>query len=154
MTDSPRSPRPAPIVIQARPAPPRKPAVDISDDEIARLVEQFYSDIRLHPRLGPLFEARLAGKWDMHLDKMKRFWRSVLRHTGEYSGQPVASHNALPDMEEGDLKLWLDQFVITTGRLFPPETADPITTIARRIARSLWLARFGTPMSAPPDWSV
>jgi hemoglobin len=144
--------RPAPIVLTARPAPPRTPSVEISPAEIALLVDRFYGEIRAHPRLGPLFEDRLAGKWDGHLERMNTFWRSVLLHSGEYSGQPVVKHNGLPDLEEDDFRLWLELFETTTAALFEPPTAAPILTIARRIARSLWLARFGTPFNQTPAW--
>lgn len=143
---------PAPIIISARPAPPRVPAVDITPDEIAVLVDRFYGAIRGHERLGPLFEDRLAGKWDPHLERMNQFWRSVLLHSGEYSGQPVVKHNGLPDLQEDDFRLWLELFEQTTAALFEADTAAPILVIARRIARSLWLARFGTPFKKAPDW--
>ncbi|MCY0094369.1 group III truncated hemoglobin [Hoeflea ulvae] len=138
--------------LTARAAPPRTPAVAISPAEIGLLVDRFYDDIRAHPRLGPIFEERLAGKWDTHLDRMKKFWRSVLLYTGEYSGQPVVKHNALPDLQEDDFRQWLDLFEATTAALFGPPTVGPIVVIARRIARSLWLARFGTPFNQPPAW--
>ena len=139
-------------MLTARPAPPRTPAVDISPDQIALLVDRFYTEIRKHPRLGPLFEDRLAGKWNPHLERMNQFWRSVLLHSGEYSGQPVVKHNGLPDLQEDDFRLWLEQFEATTASLFEPDTAAPVLIIARRIARSLWLARFGTPFNQAPDW--
>lgn len=144
--------RPAPVTIAARPAPPRKPAVEISPREIGLLVDRFYANVREDRRLGPLFEERLSGKWDSHLERMNRFWRSVLLHSGEYSGQPVVKHNGLPDLEEDDFRLWLKLFETTTAELFGPPTAEPIVVIARRIARSLWLARFGTPFNHAPDW--
>jgi len=144
--------RPDPIIIKARPAPPRVPAVEISPDEIALLVDRFYGAIRKHERLGPLFEDRLAGNWEPHLERMNRFWRSVLLHSGEYSGQPVVKHNGLPDLQEDDFRLWLELFEQTTAALFEADTAAPILVIARRIARSLWLARFGTPFNKAPDW--
>ncbi|MEM5493935.1 group III truncated hemoglobin [Hoeflea sp. AS16] len=144
--------KPASIVLTARPAPPRTPAVDISPGEIAQLVDRFYGDIRTHPRLGPLFEDRLAGKWEPHLERMNKFWRSVLLHSGEYSGQPVVKHNGLPDLEEDDFRQWLELFESTTSKLFQADTAAAIVVIARRIARSLWLARFGTPFNKAPDW--
>lgn len=144
--------RPDPIVVNARPAPPRVPAIAIPPDEIALLVDRFYGAIREHKRLGPLFEYRLAGKWALHLERMNMFWRSVLLHSGEYSGQPVVKHNGLPDLQEDDFRLWLALFERTTAELFESETAAPILVIARRIARSLWLARFGTPFNKAPDW--
>lgn len=144
--------RPEKIVITARPGIARKPAVDVTPAQIAALVEAFYSAIRLHPRLGPLFEERLSGIWDAHLERMNRFWRSVLLHSGEYSGQPVVKHNALPDLQEDDFRLWLTLFEATAGARFSADDAASITLIARRIARSLWLARFGTPFNKAPDW--
>ena len=144
--------RPDPIVLTARPAPPRTPAVNISPDEIALLVDRFYGEIRQHSRLGPLFEDRLAGKWEPHLERMNLFWRSVLLYSGEYSGQPVVKHNGLPDLQEDDFRLWLELFESTTAKLFETDIAAPIVVIARRIARSLWLARFGTPFNKAPDW--
>src|SRR5690606_13811078 len=104
------SDKPLPIVIPARAAPPRTPAVAVSPGEIALLVDRFYTEIRAHPRLGPLFEQRLAGKWDVHLERMNLFWRSVLLYSGEYTGQPVVKHNALPDLREDDFRLWLELF--------------------------------------------
>jgi hemoglobin len=146
------SERPAPVVITARAAVPRKPAVEITPEQIAELVERFYGAIRAHDRLGPLFETKLAGQWEPHLDRMNRFWRSVLLHSGEYSGQPVAKHNSLPGLEEDDFRLWLELFETNTDQLFEPRTAAPILMTARRIARSLWLSRFGTPFNRPPEW--
>jgi len=140
------------IEITARPAPPRKPLIEISHEEIATLVDTFYAEIRRHPRLGPLFEDRIAGRWGPHLERMNLFWRSVLLHTGEYYGQPVVKHNALPDLEEDDFRLWTGLFAEVAGRLFDAERAAAIVTVARRIARSLWLARFGTPFNRAPDW--
>lgn len=146
------SDRPGSIALSARPTPPRTPAVEISPREIGLLVDRFYAEIRVHPRLGSLFEQRLSGRWDVHLERMNLFWRSVLLYSGEYSGQPVVKHNALPDLQEDDFRLWLELFETTTADLFAPPTATPIVIIARRIARSLWLARFGTPFNRAPAW--
>ena len=139
-------------MIAARAAPPRTPAVAVSPGEIALLVDRFYTEIRAHERLGPLFEQRLAGKWDVHLERMNLFWRSVLLYSGEYTGQPVVKHNALPDLQEDDFRLWLELFESTTAALFAADIAASIVVIARRIARSLWLARFGTPFNQAPEW--
>ena len=80
------------------------------------LVDRFYAEIRRHPRLGPLFEARLAG------------------------------------IREDDFMIWLEVFETTTDSLFDSQLSASILTVARRIARSLWLARFGTPFSQAPAW--
>ena len=54
--------------------PPRVPEpkfASITPEQISALVEEFYASIRTDHRLGPLFEARVQGRWDAHLERMK-----------------------------------------------------------------------------------
>ena len=126
----------------------------ITPAQISTMVDAFYADIRSHPRLGPIFEARLAGKWGSHHDKLKAFWRSVLLTTGEYNGRPVPVHAAISELQSADFALWLAAFESTVRNLFTPDQAEFVMERARRIARSLWLARFGSASSTPPDWAA
>ena len=126
----------------------------ISADDISRLVDEFYAEVRTHPRLGPIFNTRLDGKWPAHLDKLKAFWRSVLLTTGEYNGRPVPAHNGIGELEEGDFALWLNLFDQSIDRIFDPYGRIVIKDKARRIAKSLWFARFGTPFNVPPEWAA
>jgi hemoglobin len=50
---------------------------EISEALVAKLVETFYGRIRQDAVLGPIFEARLQGRWDTHLAAMVDFWSSV-----------------------------------------------------------------------------
>ena len=125
---------------------------DITPEAISHMVDAFYADIREHPRLGPIFNSRLEGKWPMHLDKLKAFWRSVLLTTGEYNGRPVPAHNNIAELAEEDFAIWLGLFDETVDRVFDPYPRIIIKEKARRIARSLWLARFGTAFNQPPQW--
>lgn len=125
---------------------------DITPDGISQLVEEFYGAIQQHDRLKLLFNPRLDGKWEPHLEKMKSFWRSVLLTTGEYYGRPVPVHNAIAELEEDDFALWINLFDETVDRVFDPFPRIIIKEKARRIAKSLWLARFGTPGSNPPEF--
>ena len=126
----------------------------ISADDISRLVDEFYAEVRAHPRLGPIFNTRLDGKWPAHLDKLKAFWRSVLLTTGEYYGRPVPAHNGIAELEESDFALWLNLFDQSIDRIFDPYGRIIIKDKARRIAKSLWFARFGTPFNTPPEWAA
>lgn len=124
----------------------------ISADDISRLVDDFYADIRSHPNLGPIFNQRLDGKWPEHLAKLKAFWRSVLLTSGEYVGRPVPAHNKIAELESAHFGEWLHLFDQHIERIFAPIAQDIIKEKARRIARSLWFARFGTPFNNPPQW--
>ncbi len=58
----------------------------LDDALIGTLVTRFYTRVRQDPALGPIFEIRLAGRWDAHLDTMVAFWSSVILRTGRYGG--------------------------------------------------------------------
>jgi hemoglobin len=112
-------------------------AIGVNAEYVSRFVEDFYTRIRKDELLGAIFAARIEG-WDRHLDRMKRFWRSILRNSGEYSGNPIAKHLALSGIEERHFAHWLDLFYATLREL----ERDPLATLqfgtrARMIADSL-----------------
>ncbi|WP_202396117.1 group III truncated hemoglobin [Stappia sediminis] len=140
-------------MIDIRPAPKREPAHPAIDAEgISRLVDAFYARVRADARLGPIFEARLKGRWPEHLKKMKLFWHSVLLKSGAYKGKPVESHRALENVLPEDYRQWLALFRPVAREIFEPEAARAVIDAAERIAESLWLASFGTPGVMTPDW--
>lgn len=135
--------------------PPRIPEphfASITPEQISALVDEFYAEVRAEPRLGPLFESRVQGRWDAHLERMNIFWRSVLLKSGEYVGQPVAVHMTISHLREDDFRVWLALFEQTATRVFHPEAVPHVISAARRIGRSLWLSRFGGPFKRPPAW--
>ncbi|MBA5779024.1 group III truncated hemoglobin [Stappia sp. F7233] len=130
--------------IDIRPAGARNavhPSIDA--DGISRLVDTFYGRIREHPRLGPIFEAKLEGNWTPHLQKMKLFWHSVLLKSGAYKGRPVPTHLALKSIVSSDYGEWLAVFRPVAHEVFEAEAAEAVIEVAERIAQSLWLATFG-----------
>lgn len=122
----------------------------ITTDQISSLVEKFYMAIGDDPRLGPIFTSRNHHHWQPHLDKMKQFWRSVLLKTGEYKGQPVPVHMQIEELESGDFSRWIGLFEKVSADCFDPAAVEIVNEYARRIARSLWLSRFGTAVNQPP----
>jgi hemoglobin len=125
----------------------------ITEEQISELVEQFYMTIRVDPDLGPIFDTHINGGWDPHLSKMKMFWRSVLLKSREYSGRPVPVHQKIDGIGTREFEVWLTHFSKTAHRVMEPEAADITIELARRIATSLWLARFPDPKVSPPNWS-
>lgn len=122
----------------------------ITEDSITQLVTTFYAAIQTHPRLGPIFQRRLEGKWNEHLEKMVLFWQAVLLKNGAYKGKPVPAHLKLKEIVGHDFQEWLSVFRPVALELFEPKPAGEIIATAERIAQSLWLAMFGTPGSTPP----
>jgi hemoglobin len=134
-------PTPAEVHAHAAAARARKrneaEGIGIDDAFISRFVEAFYSRIRADQTLGPIFAARIAD-WDLHLDRMKQFWRSILHNSGEFSGNPMQKHLAIAGLEEQHFAHWLEQFYATLHELEQdPAATRLVGTRARMIADSL-----------------
>ena len=139
----------------SRPANFRRTSIHptITESQISELVDRFYTEIRDHPRLGPIFKTHLDGRWDGHLEKMKSFWRSVLLRSGEYKGKPVPVHQKLEGIETEDFAQWLVLFAQVSRDIFEPDATPLVVQAAENIANSLWLSRENDPFASPPDWS-
>lgn len=128
------------------------PVTDISRDQISNLVDTFYDRIWADQRLGPIFKRRLDHDKPAHLARMKKFWASVLLHSGEYHGRPVPKHKALHEVNQYDYALWLRLFNQSAQDVLPVTLAEDVIAKAERIAQSLWLASFGDVGHRPPEW--
>ena len=112
-------------------------AIGVDAPYISSLVERFYGKIRDDALLGPIFAERIAD-WELHLGRMKQFWRSVLHASGEFAGNPMVKHIAIPGLEERHFAHWLGLFYASLRELEPTEEATRLVAErARMIADSL-----------------
>ena len=65
-------------------------------DDIKLIVNTFYGRIQKNEVLGPIFEEKIGGRWEQHLEKMYRFWQTVLLNQHTYNGSPFVPHAKLP----------------------------------------------------------
>lgn len=127
---------------QQKRAEKRAAAEEIGVDApfIDHLVETFYAKIREDDLLGPIFAERIVN-WPSHLTRMKAFWRSVLHNSGEFSGNPMLKHLAIPGLELRHFSHWLDLFYETLREAEGQRAATELVgTRARMIADSLLTA--------------
>ncbi len=124
-------------------ARPLHPA--ITQDQISRLVDEFYDRVFADARLGPIFLRHIGEDRSAHMRTMKQFWSSVLLKTRSYSGQPVPVHLKLSEVRREDFAVWLGYFRETANEIFEPAAAAIVIASAERIAESLKLAMFGSP---------
>ncbi len=118
---------------------------------IGALVESFYGRVLTHPDLGPVFDARLAGRWPEHMEKMKRFWSAVAFRSGTYVGKPVQAHLGVANMAPELFPKWLELFAATLDEVAPNDEAKAwFMATAERIAQSLTLALFYNPAEDDP----
>ncbi len=121
-------------------------AIGIDEAYISVLVDAFYTRVRAHAVLGPIFDRVIQDRWDHHLPRMKSFWASVALNAGTYSGQPVPVHRKLMRVGPPHFAIWLALFRQTLKDTAPaPEAIDYFMERAERIAESLQLAMFGFP---------
>jgi hemoglobin len=118
------------------------PPAAITESSIIRLVDTFYARVREDAVLGPVFEARLAGKWHEHMPRMYAFWTKVLLDTGEFQGNVFGKHMALSGIETEHFVHWLTLFKMTAIEVFGAIDAAPAILVAERIASSLQLGFF------------
>lgn len=118
---------------------------EITEPQIARLVDRFYAVVRQDPVIGPLFNETIED-WDSHLATLKRFWSSVMLTSGRYKGDPMSAHLRLgpriaPELFDRWLALWAE----TTEAEIGGAAALAFRRKAERIAESLQLALYYRP---------
>lgn len=92
-------------------------------EDIELLVDNFYGKIRKDQLLGGIFEQKIQDRWPEHLDKMYRFWETVLLDVHTYYGSPFAPHVNMP-VEKGHFERWVNLFHETVDELFEGEKAE------------------------------
>lgn len=114
-------------------------SVDISEEDLDRVVRAFYDRVRDDALLGPIFNNAIDD-WEPHLRKLQAFWSSVMLWSGRYKGQPMAVHiGQATHMTPAAFERWLQLWRETTDELLEPAAAAALQDKASRIAESLSL---------------
>ncbi len=116
-----------------------------SRKEVDFLVRQFYSKVREHERLGPVFE-HVIQDWPSHLIHLGDFWEMILLRTGPGAGQfnPTKVHQEVDFkvehiIEQAHFGNWLELWFETIERYFEGPNADYAKEHARRMAHMLFM---------------
>ena len=111
----------------------------ITDDDIGRLVPQFYARVRADEALGPIFNGAIDD-WPHHLGKLEAFWSSVVLTSGRYKGHPMTVHlRHAEHMTKANFRRWLELWFEVTEDVLGSEAAAVFQDKASRIAESLQL---------------
>jgi hemoglobin len=107
---------------------------DISNlDDIRLLVDTFYGQVRHDGLIGPIFIGAIGGNWPVHLDKMYRFWQTVLLEEHTYFGSPFPPHTRMP-LEQKHFDAWLGLWNATVDSLYAGTKADEAKWRADKMA--------------------
>lgn len=94
-----------------------------SIEDIQTLVDNFYGKIKVDLLLGEIFNSVIRDRWPEHLEKMYRFWQTVLLGEHTYYGSPFPPHAQLP-VEQRHFNAWLKLWHETIDEHFTGAKAD------------------------------
>ena len=103
-------------------------------DDIRHLVDTFYERVRADALIGPIFNERIGDRWPEHLEKMYRFWQTVLLEEHTYQGAPFRPHADLPVHLE-HFERWVELFEENLLEQFTGDKADEALERAGKMAK-------------------
>jgi len=107
---------------------------DISSlGDIKLLVNAFYAKVQDDDLIGPIFNQKMLGRWPEHLEKMYRFWQTILLEEHTYSGSPFPPHKQLP-IDQAHFDRWMEIFTSTVDFLFVGKLAEEAKVRAANMA--------------------
>jgi hemoglobin len=128
-------------------------------DDIARLVETFYTRAFADPVLGPIFVDIVQLDLEAHMPIMCDFWENILFGARKYPGGMMMVHfqvHQRVSLEPHHFQRWLDYWESTVDDLFHGDRANVAKVHAGRVAVSMG-NRFqqvpGGPRLAPPPFA-
>lgn len=92
-------------------------------EDVRLLVDTFYGRARLDELVGPVFNDTIQDRWPEHLDKLYKFWQTILLGQHTYYGSPFIPHSGLP-IQKDHFDRWLALFHTTLDDLFIGPKAD------------------------------
>jgi len=102
-------------------------------EDITLLVNTFYGKIREDDLLKDIFNNVIQDRWPEHLEKMYRFWQTILLDEFTYSGAPFPPHASLP-VTAIHFERWVKIFNEVVDGFFAGERAERAKWQGNRMA--------------------
>ncbi len=103
-----------------------------SIEDIQLLVDSFYAKVREDDKLKDIFNNVIKDQWPIHLEKMYRFWQTILLEEHTYFGSPFPPHAKLP-VSRDHFDRWILLFETTVRENFSGENADKAVLQGQRM---------------------
>ncbi|WP_104696793.1 MULTISPECIES: group III truncated hemoglobin [unclassified Helicobacter] len=115
----------------------------ITQENIARLMDIFYTKIRKNEHLADIFNSKIGyedEQWEHHKEKIGRFWRQMLLGENVFEGQPLKKHLDLPPFPREFFGVWLELFEESLKMIYEEEVAQEFLIRAQMIAQRFQVA--------------
>jgi hemoglobin len=110
----------------------------LNDELVALVIDAFYTRLRSHSTLGPVFNEIIGAKWDQHLAKINLFWCTTLGIRRGYPAQDfMPAHIKQLSIQASHIPIWLDLFETTIDEMVPEDHKAIFLKIARAMAENL-----------------
>ena len=103
-------------------------------NDIKQLVDSFYSKVREDDLLKDVFNSVIEERWPEHLEKLYRFWQTILLGEQTYFGSPFLPHANLP-ITGKHFERWLKLFYENIDEQFTGEKAQQAKWRADKMAQ-------------------
>jgi hemoglobin len=111
----------------------------VAIEDIKLMVDSFYGKIQEDAILSFIFNDRIRDRWSEHLEKMYKFWQTVLLDEHTYFGAPFPPHATL-DINHTHYERWVQLFNETIDHLFIGDKAQEAKWRGQKMAQ-VFLAR-------------
>lgn len=111
----------------------------VAIEDIKLMVDFFYAKVREDDMLSFIFNDRIRDRWSEHLEKMYKFWQTVLLDEHTYFGAPFPPHATL-DINYTHYERWVQLFNETIDHLFIGDKAQEAKWRGQKMAQ-VFLAR-------------
>lgn len=102
-------------------------------EDVRMLVNSFYRKVREDELLKDIFNNVIEDRWPEHLEKLSRFWQTVLLGEHTYYGSPFLPHAKLP-VHQAHFTQWLNLFHATIDEHFCGTNAEQAKWQSKRMA--------------------
>lgn len=104
-------------------------------DDVKKMVTVFYDRVKQDNLLGPIFDDMIGDYWDEHLEKLVRFWETIILKTKSYTGSAFEVHMKMP-IGKQHFEVWEKVFIETVDDLFQGEKAEHAKKFATCMAKN------------------
>ncbi len=111
-------------------------------EDIEVVVRHFYQKVKTDAVISTFFSDTMVPDWDKHINKMCTFWENILFYTGEYKGDPLATHRNIHRQQTTNkthFDAWLQLFNLSVDDYFSGPNAEKMKHHANGIASVMQL---------------
>ncbi|HXT12013.1 MAG TPA: group III truncated hemoglobin [Candidatus Angelobacter sp.] len=104
-------------------------------EKLANLLRHFYSDIRQHQLVGPIFNRQIHD-WPAHLETIQSFWARLTGGPSDYAGRMPFKHMPL-GLDATHFQAWLQLWEFNCRAHLEANAAREMISLAHEIGRRL-----------------